>query len=98
MPDIAFYTHEQAGLFQAMHIPVAPARVAEVLSPVSAGDDVGRKFAKYEEHGVKEYWIHGRWRTGSTTGGLKCWLTQIHHGLPQVHPFNVTASSAFQRI
>jgi Uma2 family endonuclease len=57
MPGIAFYTHEQAALFQETHIPVAPTWVAEILSPASAGDDVGRKFAKYEEYGVKEYWI-----------------------------------------
>jgi Uma2 family endonuclease len=57
MPDIAFYTREQEALFQDTHIPVAPTWVAEILSPATAADDVGRKFAKYEEHGVKEYWL-----------------------------------------
>ena len=57
MPDIAFYTGEQEALFQEMHIPVAPAWVAEILSPTTALNDVGRKFAKYEEYGVKEYWV-----------------------------------------
>jgi len=57
MPDIAFYTREQEALFQEMHIPVAPTWVAEVLSPATALNDVGRKFAKYEEYGVKEYWV-----------------------------------------
>jgi Uma2 family endonuclease len=36
---------------------VAPTWVAEVLSPSTALNDVGRKFAKYEEYGVQEYWI-----------------------------------------
>jgi Uma2 family endonuclease len=57
MPDIAFYTREQEALFQEMHIPVAPTWVAEILSPTTALNDVGRKFAKYEEYGVKEYWV-----------------------------------------
>lgn len=57
MPDVAFYTHEQVSRFQETHIPVAPTWVAEILSPASAGDDVGRKFAKYEEYGVREYWV-----------------------------------------
>lgn len=57
MPDIAFYTHEQASRFQDTHIPVAQIWVAEILPPASVGDDIGRKFAKYEEYGVGEYWI-----------------------------------------
>lgn len=31
--------------------------VAEVLSPGTAQNDTGRKFAAYELHGVQEYWI-----------------------------------------
>jgi Uma2 family endonuclease len=57
LPDIAFYTREQESLFRETHIPVAPTWVAEVLSPSTALNDVGRKFAKYEEYGVQEYWI-----------------------------------------
>lgn len=57
MPDIAFYTREQEVLFRETHIPVAPIWVAEILSPATALNDVGRKFAKYEECGVKEYWV-----------------------------------------
>src|ERR1700761_3024564 len=48
LPDIAFYTREQESLFRETHIPVAPTWVAEVLSPSTAVNDVGRKFAKYE--------------------------------------------------
>jgi Uma2 family endonuclease len=57
LPDIAFYTREQESLFRETHIPVAPTWVAEVLSPSTAVNDVGRKFAKYEEYGVQEYWV-----------------------------------------
>jgi Uma2 family endonuclease len=57
LPDIAFYTREQESLFRETHIPVAPTWVAEVLSPSTALNDVGRKFAKYEEYGVQEYWF-----------------------------------------
>jgi Uma2 family endonuclease len=57
MPDVAFYTREQEVFFQETHIPVAPTWVAEILSPATALNDVGRKFAKYEEYGVKEYWV-----------------------------------------
>jgi Uma2 family endonuclease len=57
LPDIAFYTREQESLFRETHIPVAPTWVAEVLSPSTALNDVGRKFAKYEEYGVQEYWV-----------------------------------------
>jgi Uma2 family endonuclease len=55
MPDIAFYTPEQELLFRETHIPVAPTWVAEILLATTALNDVGRKFAKYEEYGVKEY-------------------------------------------
>jgi Uma2 family endonuclease len=57
MLDIAFYTREQESLFRETHTPVAPTWVAEILSAATALNDVGRKFAKYEEYGVKEYWI-----------------------------------------
>jgi Uma2 family endonuclease len=57
LPDIAFYTREQESLFRETHIPMAPTWVAEVLSPSTALNDVGRKFAKYEEYGVQEYWV-----------------------------------------
>jgi Uma2 family endonuclease len=45
--------------FSTGYIPVAPTWVAEVLSPSTALNDVGRKFAKYEEYGVQEYWVLG---------------------------------------
>jgi Uma2 family endonuclease len=35
----------------------APDMIVEVLSPSTFKKDVTEKFALYEEHGVKEYWI-----------------------------------------
>ena len=35
----------------------APDMIAEILSPATLKRDVTEKFALYEEHGVKEYWI-----------------------------------------
>ena len=57
LPDLCFFTNEQAAKLKPTHAPFAPTFVAEVLSAWSADRDVGPKFAAYEEHGVQEYWI-----------------------------------------
>lgn len=57
LPDLAFFTPDQVGRLAESHAPFAPALVVEALSPGSADRDVGPKFAAYEEHGVREYWI-----------------------------------------
>jgi Uma2 family endonuclease len=57
MPDIAFFTNAQLPCFEAAYSPLAPTWVAEVLSPTTAENDTVEKFAAYEQHGVKEYWI-----------------------------------------
>jgi Uma2 family endonuclease len=57
LPDLSFFTVEQSGRLCATHAPFAPALVVEALSPYSADRDVGPKFAAYEEHGVREYWV-----------------------------------------
>jgi len=57
LPDLAFFTNEQAARLAPTHAPFAPTLVVEALSPDSAERDVGPKFAAYEEHGVQEYWI-----------------------------------------
>ncbi len=57
LPDLAFFTHEQAKHFGASHIPVAPTLAVEALSPWSADRDTGPKLAAYEVHGVREYWV-----------------------------------------
>ena len=57
LPDLAYYTPEQATRFGETFVPFAPTWVCEVLSPGTAERDIGPKFAAYEEHGVQEYWI-----------------------------------------
>ena len=56
-PDLAFYRAERRSAIRANHVEGAPDLAVEVLSPGTAGRDVGPKFAEYERHGVIEYWI-----------------------------------------
>lgn len=57
MPDLAFYRAGRESAIRETHISEAPDLVVEVLSPRTADRDIGPKFAEYEEHGVREYWI-----------------------------------------
>src|SRR5204863_6273910 len=57
MPDLAFYTKAQTARLLPTYVPFAPTFVIEALSPSTAINDTRRKFAAYEFHGVKEYWI-----------------------------------------
>jgi len=57
MPDIGFFTREQVTRLNPAFAPFAPTLVIEALSPSSEKRDKKLKFAKYEEHGVQEYWI-----------------------------------------
>jgi Uma2 family endonuclease len=57
LPDLAFFTTEQVPRLGATYASEAPALVVEALSDWSAERDVGPKFAKYEEAGVREYWV-----------------------------------------
>jgi Uma2 family endonuclease len=57
MPDLIFFTNEQCARLEPNHAPFAPTLVVEVLSPSSMVRDERHKFAAYEAHGVKEYWI-----------------------------------------
>ncbi len=57
MPDLAYFTKAQAARLPETHAPFAPTFVLEALSPATAKNDTGRKFAAYESHGVQEYWI-----------------------------------------
>jgi Uma2 family endonuclease len=50
----------------------APDLVIEVLSDSTARFDRGKKFRKYQEHGVREYWIVGE-------GVLEVWVLQANH-------------------
>ena len=56
-PDLAFYRADRAGQIRKNHVAGAPDLVVEVLSPRTAGRDIGQKFAQCELHGVTEYWV-----------------------------------------
>ena len=57
LPDLAFYRTERAEQLHENHIEGAPDLVVEALSPSTAYRDTGVKFAAYEQHGVREYWV-----------------------------------------
>jgi Uma2 family endonuclease len=57
LPDLVFLTKEQAAQAGETYIAFAPTLVVEALSPTTAENDIGPKFAAYEELGVQEYWI-----------------------------------------
>ncbi len=57
MPDLAFFTPGQRQHFGEVYIAAAPTFALEVLSPSSRRRDLTEKFAKYELHGVQEYWV-----------------------------------------
>jgi Uma2 family endonuclease len=57
LPDLAFFTNEQVSQLKPTQAPIAPTLVVEALSPGTASNDVGDKFAAYELHGVLEYWV-----------------------------------------
>lgn len=57
LPDLAWFSQEQTPQLKESHAPFAPVWVCEALSPRTADRDVGPKFAAYEEHGVREYWV-----------------------------------------
>jgi Uma2 family endonuclease len=57
LPDLAFYSSSRKEALRITHLTGAPDLVVEVLSPRTAERDIGPKFAEYEQHGVREYWI-----------------------------------------
>ena len=57
MPDLGYFTKSQAARLAPTLAPFAPTFILEALSPKTAENDRGRKFAVYELHGVQEYWI-----------------------------------------
>jgi len=57
MPDLAYFSKQQAARLLDTHAHFPPAFIVEALSPRTAQNDTGRKFAAYELHGVQEYWI-----------------------------------------
>ena len=57
LPDLAFFSKDQLSHLKETYADTAPRLAVEALSDWSADRDVGPKFAEYEEHGVREYWI-----------------------------------------
>ncbi|NBF40277.1 MAG: hypothetical protein GVY14_07660 [Spirochaetes bacterium] len=57
LPDLAFYDAGRLEAVKDTHVEGAPDLVVEALSPRTAERDVGPKFAEYEQHGVREYWV-----------------------------------------
>ncbi len=57
LPDLSFFTTDQVCRLGEVYAAEAPTFVVEALSPSSASRDTGPKFAAYERHGVREYWI-----------------------------------------
>ena len=57
LPDLAFYSTDRLDLVRDTYIDGAPDLVVEVLSQTTGARDIGVKFAEYEQHGVREYWV-----------------------------------------
>ncbi len=57
LADLAFYDAARLEAVKETHVEGAPDLVVEALSPRTAERDVGPKFAEYEQHGVREYWV-----------------------------------------
>ena len=57
-PDLLFISNEWQGVItERGAIHGAPDLVVEILSPSNSSNDLTIKRAKYEAHGVREYWI-----------------------------------------
>ncbi|MFP4430537.1 MAG: Uma2 family endonuclease [Spirochaetaceae bacterium] len=57
LPDLSFYTAGREDVDKGTYLLGAPDLVVEILSPRTGERDVGPKFAEYEQHGVREYWV-----------------------------------------
>lgn len=57
LPDLAYFPKSIAAQLAPTHATFVPTFVVEALSPSSKRNDTELKFAAYEAHGVREYWI-----------------------------------------
>lgn len=57
MPDIVFVSNKNSHLLEERGIFGAPDLIIEVLSPSTKKHDIHLKKIKYEQAGVREYWI-----------------------------------------
>ena len=56
-PDILLVSTERLHIITGGKVQGAPDLVVEILSPSTAGYDLGYKMDLYARHGVREYWI-----------------------------------------
>ena len=56
-PDIVVITPDNAGTLDDQRFYGAPDLVVEIISPGSVRQDNFKKFAEYEQSGVREYWV-----------------------------------------
>lgn len=56
-PDVLFISRAQQNQLSEQRFAGGPDLVVEVISPSSATEDRGRKFADYQQAGVREYWL-----------------------------------------
>jgi Uma2 family endonuclease len=56
-PDVMFVSNDRLSIIGEKCIQGAPDLIVEILSPATAYYDIRKKYRKYEEHGVREYWI-----------------------------------------
>ena len=57
VPDLLFVSAERAGMFTAANLQGAPDLLVEVLSPSGRKRDEVIKRDRYEQTGVREYWL-----------------------------------------
>ena len=57
LPNLMYFTNEQAGRLLPGYAPFAPTLVVEALSKKTARRETGVKLAAYERCGVQEYWV-----------------------------------------
>lgn len=56
-PDIVFIARERLNIITKKNIVEAPDLIVEILSEHTESIDRKKKFALYEKHAVKEYWL-----------------------------------------
>jgi Uma2 family endonuclease len=61
-PDLLFISNERAGIVTPANVQGAPDLVIEILSDSSRRRDETVKRDRYEQHGVREYWLFDPYR------------------------------------
>jgi len=59
-PDLVYVSNDKFSRITKRYVSGAPDLVAEVLSPSTRRNDLGKKRARYELFGVEEYWVLDR--------------------------------------